>query len=295
MAVMTWSFERVAGPFAFTEGPAWDGNGLLFTDMPNDRILRYDPDTDDCTEHLTGTNGANGIKFGPDGHLYACEGAARRVTRYDTEGETTVIADGYDGHRLNSPNDLAFDADGRLWFTDPYYDDDPDSLELGHRSVYRATPDDDRGDDGWELDRMTHDTTNPNGLLVSPDGQRLHVAELRYGTDEDRELRSYRIRDDGSLGEYDVLHNFYPHRAIDGIALDGEGNIVGAAGSVESGPGPMLYVFARNGRVLETHPFPGDQPTNCTFGGADDATLYVTGDGCLYRAETDRAGYLTAP
>ena len=97
------------------------------------------------------------------------------------------------------------------------------------------------------------------------------------------------------MGAYQVLHNFYPHRGIDAMCLDAEGNIVATAGWRENGPGPMIYVFAPNGRVLETHPIPIDRPTNCTFGDADLQTLFVTAGGCLYRARTQRQGYLIYP
>jgi len=296
---MGWTFEQVVEPFEtpegvadVTEGPVWTGDAMLFSDIPNSKIVRYDTANGECAVRRTDTNLANGLKLGPDGRLYACEQAEHRVVRYEPSGETTVVASDYRGTRLNAPNDLGFDGQGRLWFTDPYYGPKPESLELGHRSVYRADP---QGDGEWEVTRMTHDTTNPNGILVSPDDERLYVAELRGGEGNDRELRSYPIQGD-ELGEYEVLHDFYPHAGIDGMCLDSEGNVLGAAGSEESGPGPMIYVIAPSGRVLATHPFPGEQPTNCAFGGEDLSTLYVTGfDSGLYRAEPDRTGHLGAP
>ena len=101
---------------------------------------------------------------------------------------------------------------------------------------------------------------------------------------------------DGTLGAYDVLHNFYPHRGIDGMCFDVDGNIIATAGWEESGPGGMIYVFAPNGRVLETHPVPVNRPTNCTFGGPDLTMLYVTSiDGYLHRAQTRRQGLLLYP
>jgi gluconolactonase len=288
---MTWEFERVAGPYEFTEGPVWDGTGVLFTDIPNDHILRFDAETGDSEAVRVSTNGANGLKFGPDGRLYACEGDAHRIARYGTDGASETVVEEYDGKRLNAPNDLAFDGRGRLWFTDPDYQD-RDGLKLGHESVYRV----DREPDGLRIHRVTRDTTKPNGILVSRDGTRLFVVQSEYGVDNDRELRSYPIRNDGTLGEYEVLHNFYPHRGIDGMCLDEAGNVVATAGWEESGPGPMLYVFAPNGRILDTHPFPSNQPTNCAFGGDDLRMLFVTSaDGCLYRARTDRRGLLGAP
>jgi gluconolactonase len=108
-------------------------------------------------------------------------------------------------------------------------------------------------------------------------------------------LVAYPINDDLTVGDKEVLYDFSPHRGIDGMCLDEDGNIVAAAGSGDSGPGSMLYVFAPDGRVIDTHPIPDSLPTNCAFAEADLSTIYATGgDGGLYRAETDRAGYLDA-
>lgn len=292
---MSWRFEVVAGPFGFTEGPAWDGRSLLFSDIPSSRILRFDTETRDVTTYRTGTAEGNGLMFDAGGRLYGCQGGSegRRVVRYEEDGTQTVIADRFQGRRLNSPNDLAFDTLGRLWFTDPRYGDFREDMELDHESVFRAEP---RPAGAWDLAQMTSDTTRPNGLLISPDDSTLYVAQSEYGTDRKRELRAYPIQADGSLGAHRVLHNFYPHRGIDGMCLDAEGNIVATAGWDQSGPGSMLYVFAPNGRVLATHPVPFDRPTNCTWGGRDLSTLYVTtATGHLLRAETGMRGRLTYP
>lgn len=299
MCSVSWKFKRVTDTYSFTEGPVWDREGVLFSDIANNRIMRYDPDTGTCNEHVTDTDAGNGLKLGPEGGLYACEMNGRRIVRYESDGSATPIASEYDGTRFNSPNDLWFDESGDLWFSDPLYATDwltEENRTMGHESIYRCH----KKNDGWaDAERMTYDTTRPNGLLVSPDGTRLYVAQSKY--DEPycdggkRELRAYLITDDG-LGEYEVIHNFYPHRAVDGMCFDATGNIVACAGWGDSGPGPMIYVFEPDGRVIETHRYPGGNPTNCCFGGSDITMLYVTGsDGALYRAETDRVGYLTPP
>ena len=290
---MSWEFEKIAGPMQITEGPVWDGSGLLYTNIANNRILRYDPTTGESTEVRTGTNAANGLMLDKNGVLYACEGGGRRMVRYDpVVGDAatgvTVLCDNFEGKRLNSPNDLAIDSQGRIWFTDPRYGDYRDDMELDHESVFRLDP---QSDGSWACVRMTFDTTAPNGLLLSPDEKTLYVAQSKYGEGEKRELRGYPVQADGALGERQVLHNFAPHRGIDGMCLDAEGNIVATAGWEVSGPGGMIYVFAPNGRVLETHPLPVNRPTNCTFGDADLQTLYVTSiDGYLLKARTDRRG-----
>jgi gluconolactonase len=287
-----WDFEMVAGPFDFTEGPAWDGSGLVFSDIPNSRLLRYDPATGETQVVRDDTNEGNGLMFDRHGVLYACEGGpgGRCIARY--EGDTrTVVVDRFESRRLNSPNDLAFDTEGRLWFTDPRYGDKTDDLELDHQSVYRLDPE----DDGWSIHRVTFDTLKPNGLLVTPDGATLYVAESAYGDDNPRELRAYPLDGKGNVsGPYEVPHNFYPHRGIDGMCLDVVGNVVATSGWEPSGPGPMIHVFAPSGRVLETHPVP-KVPTNCTWGDDDLQSLYVTAGGCLFRARTERRGYLVYP
>ncbi|GIX05685.1 MAG: gluconolactonase [Candidatus Poribacteria bacterium] len=288
---MSWEFELVAGPFRFTEGPAWDGEAVLFTDIPNNRIMRYDPRTGKCEEYITNTGGTNGLMFDANGVLYGCAGGDRAIVRFRSDGTKEIVADRFEGKRLNSPNDLAFDLKGRLWFSDPRYGEKRDDMELDHESVYRLDP---QPDGSWTIHRVTYDTTRPNGLLITPEMDRLYVAQSEYGENKKRELRAYEVFEDGSVGAYEVLHNFYPHRGIDGMCLDEEGNIVATAGWKQSGPGPMIYVFAPNGRVLETHPIDA-HPTNCTWGDDDLKTLYVTASGCLFRARTDRRGYLIYP
>ena len=219
---MTWTFERLAGPIGdITEGPAWDGGGLLFTDISNNQIMRYDPQTGGCRVFRSGTNGANGLMLDGKGRLYACEGkgAGRRVVRYESDGDVTVLADRFEGKRLNSPNDLAIDASGRVWFTDPGYGLKDEDRELDHDSVYRLTPPP-AATAAWTIERVTFDTTKPNGLLISAAEDVLYVAQSDHGDTARRELRAYPIRADGTLDAYRVLHDFGAHRGIDGMCLD---------------------------------------------------------------------------
>ncbi|MCH8310964.1 MAG: SMP-30/gluconolactonase/LRE family protein [Chloroflexi bacterium] len=298
---MTWNFTIVNGPYGgVAEGPAWDGSGLLFTHIPSSRILRYDPQTRGSTLYRENTNNANGLMLDSSGTLFACEGGGRRVVRYEADGSATVLADGFEGQKLNIPNDLAIDPQGRVWFTDPFYEgaggewsNDRSNKELEHDSVFRL----DAGDNGdWSITRVTFDTTRPNGLLFSLDHMTLYVAQSGRGPDEKRELRAYPVNDDGSLGDGEVIHDFGEYRGIDGMALDTEGNIVATAGNMIGGPGPSIYVFSPSGEVIERHPLNVDQPTNCTFGDDDLSTLYVTtGGGLLLRAFTESQGRLAYP
>ena len=293
----TWHWELLAGPATITEGPAWDGSGLFYTSIADDEIRRYEPANGQFATIYRDTGGSNGLILGPDGSLYACEGTGRRVVRYGTDGVKTTLVDRFEGRRLNSPNDLVLDRAGRIWFTDPRYGDDHSDRELEHDSVYRISPPT-GGEGTWEITRLTFDTTRPNGLLLSPDERTLFLAQSDYDPGSVRQLRAYPILDDGTLGEFTVLHDFAEARGIDGMCWDATGNIVATCGWERSGPGPRIAVFATNGTVLEEHLLPSVAgPTNCVFGGPQLDELYVTTlDGRLYRVpNTGRRGYLEPP
>jgi gluconolactonase len=293
---MMWRFEQVAGPFAFTEGPVWDGEAVLFTDIPSNRIMRYDPATNGCGELHANTEGMNGLVLDRQRRINGCQSRGRRVVRYEAEGGTSVLAEFFEGNRLNSPNDLTVDSQGRIWFTDPRYGKKRDDMELDHESVFRLDP---RPEGSYRLTRVTFDTTRPNGLVFSPDEKTLYVAESPQAPRGKRQLRAYPIGEGGGLGPARVLHDFGPHRGIDGMTVDTEGNVVAACGWRRSwwrrsGPGPRIAVFAPSGAVLEEHPVAG-LPTNVCFGAPDLSDLYVTGyirgiGGFLWRAKTHRCG-----
>ena len=282
-----------------TEGPTWDGSGLLFTRIQQSRIMRYDPAIASVTIWREDTNYCNGLTLDAEGRLYGCEGGATadssRVVRYEPDGGRTVLADSFEGKRLNIPNDIVVDPGGRIWFTDPFYEGaagpwskDRTHKELDHDSVYRLDP---QPDGGYAIARVTFDTTRPNGLLFSLDYQTLYVAQSGREPAEARQLRAYPVKPDYSLGACEILHDFGEHRGIDGMRLDAEGNIIATAGWELGGPGPMIYVFAPSGEVREMHPVPCRRPTNCSFGGEDRSTLYVTTiEGFLFRAQTERRG-----
>jgi gluconolactonase len=292
---MTWQWDELTGPDTITEGPAWDGEGLLFTSCQKSEIRRFDPARGEISTVYRDTEEANGLVLAPDGRLLACAGESGRVVAYDTSGNRTILVSSFEGKRLNSPNDLALDSQGRIWFTDPRYSTYYPERELDHDSVYRFSPVD--GDGPWPIERLTFDTTRPNGLLLSFDERTLYVAQSDYAQDSVRQLRAYPVLDDGSLGEYRVLHDFGPNRGIDGMCFDTDGNIVATCGWELGGPGGRIAVFAPDGTVLEEHLVPSDRPTNCTFGGAELDTLYVTTiAGELFRVpNTGRRGQLQPP
>lgn len=299
---MQWKFELLRRPseIPLTEGPAWDGEHLYFTHIRASKILRYDPKTGAITEACSGTNRTNGLAFDAKGRLFGCCSGGRSIVRFDHDSIVT-IADRHDGKRLNTPNDLAIDRKGRIWFTNPWNErniDATERMEIDHRSVYRLDP---QEDGTYAIARVTFDVYWPNGILVSRDQRTLYVAESGYTKGINRELRAYPILEDGSLGPHRTLFTWGEdsrgvHRGIDGMCLDAEGNIVATNGWEVSGPGPMITVFSPTGRVLETHPVPALRPTNCCFGGADMTTLFVTTtQGHLFKARTDRVGWAMWP
>jgi gluconolactonase len=297
---MNWSFEEIDGAYGgVSEGPVWDGSALLYTRIQQSRIMRYEPAANLVSVHRENTNYANGLAYDAQGRLLACEGGAdehsRRVTRTGPDGAITVLAADFEGRRLNIPNDLAIDRQGRIWFTDPFYEGaagpwsrDAAHKDLDHDSVYRLDP---RADGTYSIARVTFDTTRPNGLLFSQDQQTLYVAQSGRRPEEKRQLRAYPVRHDGSLADSRVLHDFGEHRGIDGMCLDAKGNIFATAGWELGGPGPSIYVFAPDGAVKERHRVPCKRPTNCAFGGENLDTLFVTTiEGYLFRARLDHRG-----
>ena len=298
-----WQFQLLNRPYGgVSEGPVWDGEALYFTHIPTSRIMRLDPTSGEISQWLSGTNRTNGLCYDADGQLFGCCAGARSIVRFDPDGTMVTAADRLGEQKLSTPNDLAVDAQGRIWFTNPWNAGNIDATEqeeLDHRSVLRADP---QADGSYTVTRVTFDTTMPNGVLVSADQRILYVAESNSDrSDIDRELRAYPINGDGSLGPYRVLHAFSKdaagvQRGIDGMCLDAEGNIIATAGWEVAGPGPLIYIFSPTGRVLETHPVPCLRPTNCCFGGPNMTTLFVTSSqGHLYQAETDRVGWAMYP
>lgn len=265
--------EKVASGFQFVEGPAWSPRGfLLFSDIPASRVVQLSGE-DRVADFLKPSGQANGLVFDAAGNLYLCQGGARQVSRLAPDGKLTPLATEFEGKRLNSPNDLALDGRGGLYFTDPRYGGD-EGRELDVMGVYYTSAD-------GKVERVIDALERPNGILVSADGRQLYVAEPNR-----RQLYVYPIEAPGKVGPGRLL--FTGDQEIDGggpdgMALDVFGNIYTTYRDV--------VVLTPNGDLIGRIPVP-EGCSNCTFGGADGKTLYVTAGTSLYRVPMKVRGEL---
>jgi gluconolactonase len=280
---MAWEFTTVAGPFeGALGGLAWDGEGMLFTAVGEQRLLRHRPGSGAVEELRKYTNGVNGIALGPDGDIYGCQGLSRRIIRFLPDGSATTTGFTVDGRYHNQPTDLFIDRKNRVWFADPFGEAVSSGPQILPYLDYAAVLRLERNERAvWEIRRMTDDTGEPRCVLLSPDEETVYVSEGNRRPGEKRELRAYPVVDERTLGLPVVLHSFGAdhrgiHRGIEGMCLDADGNIVAVGGWHRSGAGPLVYVFSPAGAVVESHPIPSDMPMKCAFGGADLGTLYVT-------------------
>lgn len=287
---MTWKFDLVAGPYrGATGGLAWDGNNMLFSAVQEERIYKFDPKSGTVSDFRKYTGRTNGIAIGPNGSVYGAQEGGRRVIEFKSDGSTVQTSDQLDGkHYHNQPTDLAVDSKGRVWIADAFNTTPPYGPPVypfpDHASVLRLERD---ANKAWTLKRVTFDTKGVRALSLSRDEKTLYVAEGDPDRDGPRELRSYPVLDNGSVGKYKVIHEFGSvDRGIEGLTVDSEGNAIACGGSAKSGPGAMIYVFAPSGSLIEKQPAPADLPMRCAFGDADLGSLYLTtGGGQLYRAK----------
>lgn len=276
----------------FTEGPAVNRDGdVLFTNVPASRILKWSPQTQKLSVFREKTQETNGLYFAPNGDLLACEGGARRVTRTNlNSGKVVVLANGYQGRPLAKPNDVCMDRAGRIYFTSRTDVNDPEGENL--KAVYRIDP------DGTLTQLLAWPNVHmPNGIVVSPDNTKLYLIEAHPDADHHRDIRVYDLGRDGSLSQGRVLIDFYPGRSGDGMCIDAEGNLYVAAGlhqtrktseTLDTRPG--IHVISPQGKLVAWRETPEDTVTNCTFGGEDLRTLYVTCGTVLLSIETKTPG-----
>jgi gluconolactonase len=276
--------ERIATGFWFTEGPLWLDGRLLFSDIANSRIVewRERPEGPEIRTFRAPSNLANGLTVDRERRLLACEGAARRLTRTEADGQIVVLADRYEGKRINSPNDVVVSSRGEIYFSDPFWANGfnnpfgqnvyPREQELALSGVFRVAPD-------GALSAVANDFERPNGLAFSPDERVLYVDDTRRF-----HIRAFDVREDGSLANGRVFAEIRSSDpgVPDGMKVDRLGNIYC------TGPGGV-WVIAPSGEILGRI-LPPEIPANVAWGGADWTTLYITARTSVYRIRTNVPG-----
>jgi gluconolactonase len=274
---------------AWAEGPVYfrDGNYLLFSDIPNDRILRFLPDLSGLhgtvSVYRQPANNTNGHSRDMEGRLVSCEHGARRVTRTEHDGRITVLADRWQGKRLNSPNDVVVRSDGTVWFTDPPYGILTDlegwqgEMEYGGCHVFRFDP------GTGSLDVACDDFVKPNGLAFSPDEKLLYVVDTGASHDPDgpRHIRVFEVGEDLSLAGGSVFATC-DVGLFDGLRVDTGGRIWTSAGD-------GVHCYAPSGDLLGKIMVP-EVVANVCFGGFKRNRLYICGTTSLYAVLTQVNG-----
>jgi gluconolactonase len=256
----------LAETFSFTEGPAADAKGnVFFTDQPNNKIYKWSTDGKLSVFHDS-PGRANGLYFDKKGNLYACADLNNELWMIGPSGKSTVLVKDFDGKKLNGPNDLWIDPKGGIYFTDPFYKRDYWSrgpIEQDGQHVYYLSPDRKR------LIRVTGDLQQPNGIIGTPDGKRLYVADIRA-----RKTYVYTPTPDGTLTD----KKLFAEIGSDGMTMDEQENIYVT--------GKGVTVFNVRGEQIEQIDVPEKWTANVTFGGKDRRTLFITAMDSLYSIET---------
>jgi gluconolactonase len=262
--------ERLQGGCRWCEGPVWvpAGRYLLWSDIPNDRILRWDETNGAVGVYRQPAGNTNGHTLDRDGRLVSCEHGNRRVTRTEHDGSITVLADLIDGHRLNSPNDVVVRSDRSIWFTDPsygitrYYEGHKGDIEVGGCHVYRIDP------VTGAVTTVATDFAQPNGLAFSIDERTLYIDDSHLG-----HIRSFAVGDDGSLSGGEIFATC-TSGSFDGFRLDDEGRIWTSAGD-------GVHCYDPDGTLLGKILVP-EAVSNVAFGGSRRNQLFITATTSVY-------------
>ncbi len=276
--------ERLWTGSRWAEGPAWfaDTQTLVFSDLPNDRQMQW-VDGLGCREFRRPSNFANGNTRDREGRLISCEHGGRRVTRTEFDGSITVLADRYEGKRLNSPNDAVVKSDGSIWFTDPPYgllndyEGHKGESEIRACNVYRLDPKD------GSLKVVADDFVRPNGICFSPNESRLYVADssISHDPNGNRHIRVFDVGADGRLSNARVFAVIKPGCA-DGFRTDVDGNVWTSAGD-------GVHVLAPDGMLIGKVKVP-EVVSNLCFGGTKRNRLFIAATTSLYAVYVGTTG-----
>lgn len=262
--------EKVATGYIFAEGPAWSREGyLIFSDIPGNKLLEFKLG-EKPSIFRENSNGAIGNAFDAQGRLYSCESHTRRVTRTDKKGKIEILAERWQGKRLNAPNDIVVRRDGQVYFTDPAFGNQQDSRELDFYGVFHISH---RG----ELEVVAKSKGRPNGIALSPNGRILYVTNS-----DQRNVRAYDLDRNGEASNERVLISNIDG-VPDGIKVDETGNLYVAAA--------RMAVHTPEGKPIGNFVMP-ETPSNCAFGDGDLQSLYITARTSVYRVRLNVKGSL---
>jgi gluconolactonase len=255
------SVQKLAGDFSFTEGPASDAEGnVLFTDQPNDRIMKWSVDGKLSTFKQP-CGRANGLSFDKQGNLWACADEKNEMWRIDPSGQVTVMFKDFEGKLLNGPNDVWIHPNGLVFFTDPHYARPywKRGSKESPECVYLFNP------ETKALKRIADDLKQPNGIIGTADGKTLYIADIGA-----RKTYRYQLQPDGSLKD----KTLFCEMGSDGMTIDDQGNVYLT--------GKGVTVFDPSGRKIEEIPVPENWTANVCFGGKDHRTLFITASKGFY-------------
>jgi gluconolactonase len=289
----TNAVERIATGFRWAEGPVYfpAGRYLLFSDIPNNRIMRLSEDDGHLSVFRQPSMNSNGNTIDREGRLITCEHSGRRVTRTEFDGSITIVADKYNGKRLNSPNDAAVASDGSIWFTDPvygiggYYEGVKAEPEQEKHNVYRVDP------KSGQIKVVVDDFVEPNGITFSPDEKKLYVIDTGYtdGPDNPSHIRSFDVDvEDGKLSNGKVFVDNLKPSITDGMRCDVDGNVwcsMGWGDPQEDG----VRCYSASGDLAGKIHIP-ETVANLAFGGTFKNRLYICGSSSLYAVYTGTQG-----
>lgn len=260
--------EKVTGEQRFTEGPVWtQDNILVFSDTPNNRLMRWAPDQG-AQVHRENLLGPAGTAVDTQGRLYVCESRARRVIRIDKRNRVEVLASQWEGKRLNAPNDIVVRKDGHVWFTDPAFGSANDRRDLDFWGIYHLTP---KG----VLELAAKSKGRPNGVALSADGRTLFVTDS-----DERCIRAWDVDRSGQASRERTVVTGVPG-VPGGVRVDVNGNLFVAANDV--------LVYSPEGRLARRVEL-SERPSNLAFGDADYQTLYITAQTSVYRVRAESKG-----
>jgi gluconolactonase len=278
--------EKIAEGFRWSEGPVWFGDGrfLLWSDIPNNRIMRWDEETGGVSIFRKPSNNSNGNTRDRQGRLLTCEHDARRVTRTEYDGAITVIADKFEGKPLNSPNDIVCKSDGSIWFTDPpfgilgFYEGHKEEPQLP-TNVYRADP------QTGKLTVVAGDVNRPNGLAFSPDESKLYIVEAGVNP---RVIRAFDVTENGTkLGNSRALIAVEQNGSPDGLRVDVDGNLWCGWGTGEGFDG--VSIFSPEGKLIGRIDLP-ERCANLCFGGRYRNRLFMVASTSVFSLYVNTQG-----